>query len=174
MEPRHINININHYHYSRQHCYSVIGCNMLSIPFVINPLGQFGPLLLLEDPFQFPPCPAPPITTFPPSPSKPNVTSTSMSMYSKLFQFLSPKAKGILRVAEHNWTKTKYPHIISMTFHTWLLTLTLLSLSLPSRNPAFLSQKHLHWHTDTAHSLCITNSWTTLHIILFHPARSCS
>jgi hypothetical protein len=66
--------------------------NMLLIPFAIDPLGRFG--LLLQH-FLFGHHPAP-IFRFPLS--RPNATQT----YTKLLQYPSPK--GILLLANHNWS----------------------------------------------------------------------
>ena len=66
--------------------------NMLLIPFVIDPLGRFGPLL---QNFLFRHHPAPQLR-FPPS--RPNATQ----MYTKLLQY--PIPKGILLLANHNWS----------------------------------------------------------------------
>jgi hypothetical protein len=76
--------------------------DMILLPFVIDPLGRFGPIL---EHFLFGSHDPTPIS-FPAS--KPNATR----MYSKLFQYPSPK--GILRLAEHNWksspTRQFYDH----------------------------------------------------------------
>ena len=64
--------------------------NMLLIPFAIDPLGRFGPLLLLFGHHSAPQL------WFPPS--RPNATQ----MYTKLLQYPSPK--GILLLANHNWS----------------------------------------------------------------------
>jgi hypothetical protein len=66
--------------------------NMLLIPFAIDPLGRFG--LLLQN-FLFGQHSAPQLR-FPPS--RPNATR----MYNKLLQYPSPK--GILLLANHNWS----------------------------------------------------------------------
>ena len=66
--------------------------NMLLIPFVIDPLGRFSPLL---QNFLFGQHSAPQLR-FPPS--RPNATQ----MYSKLLQY--PSLKGILLLANHNWS----------------------------------------------------------------------
>ena len=66
--------------------------NMLLIPFAIDPLGRFGPLL---QNFLFGQHSAPQLR-FPPS--RPNATQ----MYNKLLQYPSPK--GILLLANHNWS----------------------------------------------------------------------
>ena len=66
--------------------------NMLLIPFAIDPLGRFGPLL---QNFLFGQHAAPQLQ-FPPS--RPNATQ----MYTKLLQYSSPK--GILLLANHNWS----------------------------------------------------------------------
>ncbi len=65
--------------------------NMLLMPFAIDPLGRFGPLL---QHFLFGHHPAP-LLWFPPS--RPNATQ----MYRKLLQYPSPK--GILLLTNHNW-----------------------------------------------------------------------
>jgi hypothetical protein len=65
---------------------------MLLIPFAIDPLGRFGPLL---QNFLFGHHPAP-LLWFPPS--KPNATQ----MYTKLLQYPSPK--GIILLENHNWS----------------------------------------------------------------------
>jgi hypothetical protein len=67
--------------------------NMLLIPFAIDPLGHFGPLL---QNFLFGHHPAP-ILHFPAS--KPN----GSQMYSKLLQYPSPK--GVLLLADYNWSQ---------------------------------------------------------------------
>ena len=64
---------------------------MLLLPFAIDPLGRFGPLL---EHFLFGSHNSPAIS-FPAS--RPNATK----MYSRLLQYPSPK--GILLLAEHNW-----------------------------------------------------------------------
>jgi len=66
--------------------------NMLLIPFAIDPLGRFGPLL---QNFLFGQHAAPQLR-FPPS--RPNATQ----MYTKLLQYPSPK--GILLLVNHNWS----------------------------------------------------------------------
>ena len=77
--------------------------DMILLPFAIDPFGRFGPIL---EHFLFGSHDPPPIS-FPAS--KPNATR----MYSKLFQYPSPK--GILRLAEHNWnsspTRQFYDHL---------------------------------------------------------------
>ena len=65
---------------------------MLLIPFAIDPLGRFGPLL---QNFLFGQQSAPQLR-FPPS--RPNATQ----MYNQLLQYPSPK--GILLLANHNWS----------------------------------------------------------------------
>jgi hypothetical protein len=67
--------------------------NMLLIPFAIDPLGHFGPLL---QNLLFGHHPAP-ILRFPTS--KPN----GSQMYSKLLQYPSPK--GVLLLADYNWSQ---------------------------------------------------------------------
>jgi hypothetical protein len=70
---------------------NLLNRNMLLIPFAIDPLGRFGPLL---QNFLFGHHPSP-LLRFPPS--RPNATQ----MYTKLLQYPSPK--GILLLANHNW-----------------------------------------------------------------------
>jgi hypothetical protein len=87
--------------------------NMLLIPLALDPHGRFGPLLQT---FLFDTNPTTPISF---APTKPNATL----MYSKITTFPSPK--GILKIADHNWTLTKncafYGHSYSAptpTIHT--------------------------------------------------------
>jgi hypothetical protein len=70
---------------------NLLNRNMLLIPFAIDPLGRFGPLL---QKFLFGHHPAP-LPWFPPS--RPNANQ----MYTQLLQYPSPK--GILLLANHNW-----------------------------------------------------------------------
>jgi hypothetical protein len=86
--------------------------NMLLIPFAIDPLGRFGPLL---QNFLFGHHPAP-LLRFPPL--KPNATQ----MYTKLLQYPSPK--GILLLANHNWSL----HSTRFFFDILILPQLLLSL----------------------------------------------
>ncbi len=78
--------------------------NMLLIPFAIDPLGRFGPLL---QHFLFGHHPAP-LLRFPPS--RPNATQ----MYTKLLQYSSPK--GILRLANHNWSLHPTQHFYGHSY----------------------------------------------------------
>jgi hypothetical protein len=71
---------------------NLLNRNMLLIPFTIDPLGRFGPLLQNILFGQH----AAPQLRFPPS--RPNATQ----MYTKLLQYPSPK--GILLLANHNWS----------------------------------------------------------------------
>ena len=103
--PTHIYINMNaenldlqqnqrihFYHYPGRHTNrDLLNRNMLQIPFAIDPLSRFRPLL---QNFLVGNHPAP-LLQFPPS--RPNVTQ----MYTKLLQNTSPK--GILLLANHNW-----------------------------------------------------------------------
>lgn len=87
--------------------------NMVLIPMAIDPHGRFGPLLQT---FLFDGDPTTPLSF---TPSKPNATL----MYSRITTFPSPK--GILKIADHNWSLNKtrafYGHSYSAptpTIHT--------------------------------------------------------
>jgi hypothetical protein len=78
--------------------------NMLLIPFAIDPLGRFGPLL---QHFLFGRHPAP-LLWFPPS--RPNATQ----MYTQLLQYPSPK--GILLLANHIWLLHPTQHLYGNSY----------------------------------------------------------
>ncbi len=90
--------------------------NMLLIPFAIDPLGRFGPLL---QNLLFGHHPAP-LLQYPPS--KPNATQ----MYTKLLQYPSPK--GILLLANHNWSLHPTRHFLDILILPQLLLSLLYSL----------------------------------------------
>ena len=75
--------------------------NMLLIPFAIDPLGRFGPLL---QNFLFGHHPVPQLR-FPPS--RPNASQ----MYTKLLQYPSP-----LLLANHNWSLHPTPHFYGRSY----------------------------------------------------------
>jgi hypothetical protein len=127
---------------------NIIDRNMLLFPFAFDPLGRFGPIL---QHFLFN---MPPTTPLQFPPSKPKVTK----MYNRILHFPSPK--GILNLAEHNWSNLN--HNSSTDTPTLLLHLHLQ----PYNNLASLYQKPLP-ATSVMHQ---ESSPTTLHIYSHHQA----